>query len=43
MICMFVLYVCMANSGVLMVDGKFTVYNVDKNENLEELKDNREK
>lgn len=37
------LYTCMVNSGVLMVDGRFTVYNVDKNSDLEELKDNREK
>lgn len=34
------LYTCMVNSGVLMVDGRFTVYNVDKNEKIEEIKDN---
>ena len=34
------LYTSMVNSGVLMADGKFTVYNVDKNEKIEELKDN---
>jgi hypothetical protein len=33
------LYVSMVNSGVLMVDGKFTVYNVDKNGNLERIDD----
>lgn len=33
------LYISMVNSGVLMVDGRFTTYNVDKNGNLEELKD----
>lgn len=36
------LYKNMIDSGVLMADGRFTVYNVDKNENLEELKDNNE-
>lgn len=35
------LYISMANSGVLMVDGKFTVYNIDKNENLERIDDKR--
>ena len=35
------LYVCMANSGILMADGKFTLYNVDKNENLERIDDKR--
>ena len=34
------LYVCMANSGILMADGRFTLYNVDKNENLERIDDN---
>lgn len=34
------LYVCMVNSGVLMADGRFTLYNVDKNENLERIDDN---
>ena len=37
------LYKNMIDSGFLMADGRFTVYNVDKNENLEELKDNGEK
>lgn len=35
------LYTSMVSSGVLMVDGKFTVYNVDKNENLERIDDKR--
>jgi len=34
------LYKNMANSGVLMVDGRFTVYNIDKNGKIEEIKDN---
>lgn len=34
------LYKNMIDSGLLMADGRFTLYNVDKNENLEELKDN---
>jgi hypothetical protein len=35
------LYTSMVSSGVLMVDGKFTVYNVDKNGNLERIDDKR--
>ena len=35
------LYTCMVNSGVLMADGRFTLYNVDKNENLERIDDKR--
>lgn len=34
------LYICMANSGILMADGRFTLYNVDKNRKVEELKNN---
>lgn len=35
------LYKNMIDSGFLMADGKFTVYNVDKNENLERIDDKR--
>jgi hypothetical protein len=35
------LYTSMVSSGVLMVDGKFTVYNIDKNGNLERIDDKR--
>ena len=36
------LYKNMINSGFLVADGRFTLYNVDKNESVEELKDNNE-
>ena len=36
------LYKNMIDSGFLMTDGKFTLYNIDKNEAVEELKDNNE-
>lgn len=35
------LYKNMIDSGFLMADGRFTVYNVDKNENLERIDDKR--
>ena len=34
------LYKNMIDSGFLMADGRFTLYNVNKNEAVEELKDN---
>lgn len=36
------LYKNMIDSGFLMADGRFTLYNVDKNEVVEELKNNNE-
>lgn len=36
------LYKNMIDSGFLMSDGRFTLYNVDMNEAVEELKDNNE-
>jgi hypothetical protein len=35
------LYIGMIADGFLMVDGRFTLYSIDKNEKIEELKDNR--
>lgn len=35
------LYKNMIDSGFLMADGRFTLYNVDKNENLERIDDKR--
>ena len=34
------LYIGMIADGFLMVDGKFTLYDIDKNGKIEELKDN---
>lgn len=36
------LYKNMIDEGFLMADGRFTLYNLDKNEAVEELKDNNE-
>lgn len=33
------LYKNMIDSGFLMADGKFTLYNIDKNGKIEEIKD----
>lgn len=35
------LYKNMIDSGFLMADGRFTLYDVDKNENLERIDDKR--
>lgn len=34
------LYIGMIADGFLMVDGRFTLYDIDKNGKIEELKDN---
>ena len=34
------LYKNMIDEGFLMADGRFTLYDIDKNEKIEELKDN---
>lgn len=35
------LYIGMIADGFLMVDGRFTLYDIDKNGKIEEFKDNR--